>query len=129
MLCREEQVGNILKKSEMILAVIDMAVLLFFLLFIWSYVVPDQPLTVSATETVELGYFDERMEVEIPEDYIQLPTVRCNITIRISQFIEEDMAAQQIADWIMTNRGDYDDWFKATTAAYIVVQNIEYADD
>ena len=96
---------------------------------VWSIMVPTNVLSVKSTETVELRYDGEVLEVEVPVDYIQLPTVRAGFPNKMALYVLNDPVAEQIADWIDDNYGDSSDLKKVSIATEIVATNIEYEDD
>ena len=110
--------------------IICTALIVIICMPVWSYLVPDKPLTVSETETAYLYYANETIEVEIPEDYVQLWTLRIGLPIRVSQLIDEDdPVAQSVAKWIQARYPDIPDWRKAVIAANIVKTNMNYVRD
>lgn len=101
--------------------------LIILLIWLWSTMVPAGPLVIDDTDTMELRWSDGRFEVEVPADYIQLPTSRIDFGYRMFEFTDEDPVAVQIARFLMENVDNDKD--RARAAAWVVEHNIEYESD
>ena len=103
--------------------------LVFALVFLWSYVVPIQPIYIEETEEVEWRSWERSVELEVPSDYMQLWTCRTGLPFRISLMVDDDPVANQIADWIMQNFPQNSDGYRAYVATQLISENIRYVKD
>ena len=98
-------------------------------MYLWSYLVPMGPHSVSKTDAVTWEYSSEEFDVDLPSSYIQFPIPRVGLPMRANTFIVEDCAAQSIADFVESRYQGDDDSIKAYLVCRVVHSNLTYIDD
>ena len=88
-----------------------------------SYLIPLQPVHVEETEEFEIG----GITVDMPSEYVQLPTLRTGLPFRLAMFSGNDPVAERLAQAV-DMPGD-ETWYRAYQVSLFVYRNIEYADD
>lgn len=107
---------NKVKGVSVVLAVIVMALLS-------PYIIPPQPLYVEETEEFEIG----GITVDIPSKYVQIPTLRTGLPVRLSMYCSYDSVAAQLAEAI--DDPEASTWYRAYLVSEFVGDNIEYRCD
>ena len=97
--------------------------------FLWSLLVPVGPLYVKDTEPRIIQIGDEAYDVEIPSEYVQLPTWRTGLPLRKSLYVQEDTVAEQIADILLDRYEGISDKSMVYMACKFVRDNIRYESD
>jgi len=93
------------------------------MVMISSYLVPPQPVYVDETEEFEVG----GITVDMPSEYVQLPTLRTGLPFRLAMFSGNDSVAEQLAHAV--DKPGEDMWYRAYQVSLFVYRNIEYAND
>lgn len=100
-----------------------------FVAFLWSYVVPCNVLTVESTEERVLVVGDGEITVDVPMKYTQLTTMRLGLPIRAPLLAVGDPVAPQIAEALMSDAQGMNLRDQAYLVSQFVSDNIEYRPD
>lgn len=111
-------------------AILIIAALMVSICMMWSYLVPVNILYTEGPGTiVYVEYMDDEYPIEIPDDYIQLPTVRWGLPIRMCEYAKEDPVAEQVAAVLMTDCDGQDTFYKTLSVLGFLEDNVEYKND
>lgn len=115
-----------------LLKVTSAVIIVVALAFTASYLLPQNIIVLEDTEakTLDMG-LDEDITVDMPKEYIQMPTLRFGLPFRISLMSVDDPVAKQIAEQITerVSESEGDDWDKAVMVAKLVHLNVDYEED
>lgn len=115
--------------QKAIVLTVCLTVSILALSFMMCYVVPVNVLSVEETEEVEATYYNDTYGLEVPRKYLQMPTWRTGLPLRVNLYAGEDPVAEQIARIIM-EKFPYDtpEWL-AWDAGTFIRENVKYVDD
>jgi len=103
--------------------------LVISLCVIWSYIVPVNVIHVDKTEDFEVEYCDDTYVIQMPTEYLQLPTVRAGLPLRVTLYAGPDPVAEQIAEIIRERFPTDSSKWLAWDVAMFIRQNIQYEQD
>lgn len=120
------EIMNKINKLILILATIA-GFLSFFILF--SYVLDDNDTYVIDTKEVEWSYGLDTFTIEVPDNYIQIPTVRAGFPTRLNTFVDDSPAVERIAKYVNGVTWNTSISHKTYVLSKILSSNLTYEED
>ncbi len=103
--------------------ILGVAALVIALVLLWGCLVPPTIIVVDEWEEKELTWGHEVITVDIPKEYIQVPTLRLGFFQNLTPFFTDDPVATRIAEQLDTGQSTED---KVKTVLKWVNANITY---